>query len=503
MNSEDRLHELCELVTSGQAQNDEVLELERLLESDLEARKVFLDWASLEVDLLNVTSARRSRQELLEPIQQHETREKIKDQLKWAFAIAASLLLSFYVGSWYSSLESNLASSPNSVQETTESEPLFFVPPIDGMAVINRLDSVEWTQGSQQFSEGVLLRGHHCIDISSGTAEVEFGQGAVVIVEGPARFSAKSISEGMLEYGKIAAVVPPWSQGFEIDTPGLEIVDRGTQFVVEVSANQEVNVGVTKGEVEILGQTDQDASERVEFKHSLLEGKAIRAAGGSLLETELDLGWGGLSDKLPIRPGNDEVEVVAKYRRDFVAGIGNEPRREGNWRYFANQWSAWDDTEGYAELRWDSHRKLYDPNGDFGRNSGTRLFAANLSYRGGHPGQGRDQVKDDTDHYVIAAYQVQHPGMYRLESGWLVRAESRADLPTQQSVDLRVRVNERPDAIYATCNRDGLLRFQGDLGQLKEGDWIYVAVGPQGVSFNDRFEWDFAIVRVIVPLSTI
>ena len=85
-------------------------------------------------------------------------------------------------------------------------------------------------------------------------------------------------------------------------------------------------------------------------------------------------------------------------------------------------------------------------------------------------------------------------GVFRIESGWLVRRESREDI-ANQSVDLIIHINEQAPIFSETCNRDGLLKFCCPLGTVRKGDRVFVAVGPQGVDFNDRFEWDFAIVR--------
>lgn len=502
MNAREKLVHLCDLVSSGEASAEEIAELEDLLRENPSARQVYLDWAALHVDLASIVSISRQRTLLAEKIQTESTVSPTPRSASWWAALAASVLFAFVFGAWY------LSAGPDSdpVDNGWRARQLAMQalngdPIIDGMAVVSRIENVSWSAEGQAFLKGDLLKSHDWLMIDAGTLEIEFGQGAVVVLQGPAKFSARSTSQGVLDHGKLAAVVPPWADGFRIDTPAFEVVDRGTQFVVEVSPDQ-VNVGVTKGEVEITNHDQPELSENIEFRHSLLAGKAVRAWSGNLLETALDNRWSSLSEELPARPGHDDVQVVAKYRRDFIPGVANEHRREGNWRYFANHWTPVENTEGYVELKWDSKRKLFDPNGDKRRKAGSRLGAANLSYRGGHPGQGRDQTKDDVNHYVIAAYQVSEPGAYRIESGWLVRAESRED-NEYQSVDLRVRVNDRPDAIAETCNRDGLLRFQGELGRLKKGDWIYVAVGPQGVSFNDRFEWDFAIVKSLALVTSI
>lgn len=480
----ERLLELCEVVTSGTATESGVLELQTLMESDEQARQTFLAWSEMQLDIAGAISDSQARLALDEELSGRSRALRLSQPFGWLLAIAASLVLGLFASSWLSPR----GTSPDANQVVISTIPL------DGMAVVNRIDNVVWANSQETFLAGDLLKSDTWITLESGVAEIEFGQGAVVVLEGPARFVAKSTSVGLLEFGKLAAVVPPWADGFRVDTPTIEVVDRGTQFVLEVTKDQRVNVAVTKGEVEVNQPTSVSGTPSMKATHRLFAGKAIQTVGHTVSERTFNQQWHVLSKELPARPDHSEVEVITKYRRDFVVGTANEPRREGSWRFYANSLSSLKNHDSYAEMLWDSRRALYDPNGDRGWEAGPRLNAANLSYRGGHPGQGRDQTKDDLDHYVIAAYQVPAEGFYSIKSGWLVRAESREDLENQ-AVDLRVWVNRGADLIAASCNRDGLLRFQGDLGVLRVGDWINVAVGPQGVSYNDRFEWDFAIVR--------
>ena len=506
------LSTLCERVCSGRATDEEVAELEARMAADPAAAEHYLNWSALHTDLIGLLVPQSSPIDPLDPDAVPKTEFSVvhadspsapshpksvvfrPNKSTWAFrgaAMAAAVVLLTVAGSLY--LSRPVETVDEGVQRPADLAHLF-----DGTAILSRAEEVVWNEGSRRAAVGELLRSHHCIEFESGVLEIEFGQGAVVVLEGPARFCPVSTSLGELGYGKLAAVVPPWADGFRIDTPKLEVVDRGTEFVVEVTADQEVNVGVAKGAVELFsGSNDNDSLELAENRR-LNAGDAVNANDRGIVDRTYDDRWNLLSQRLPERPDHTQVEVVAKYRRDYVTGIPNKQRREGRWRYFANNFSDVSDTRGYIELLWDPNREVYDPNGVKSGFAGSRLGVANLSHRGGHPGEGRDQSKDDTDHYVVAAFQAPHAGVYSIESGWLVRAESRNEL-ANQLVDLRVRVNDRPDAIEETCNADGLLRFRGDLGQLDQDDWIYIAVGPKGMAYNDRFEWDFAIVKEVPP----
>ncbi len=90
------------------------------------------------------------------------------------------------------------------------------------------------------------------LHLNSGTAEVAFDQGAVVILEGPAWLELQSINSGVLHRGKLIAHVPPAAIGFTIRTPTTTVVDFGTDFGIVAGALGETEVHVFNGEVELM-----------------------------------------------------------------------------------------------------------------------------------------------------------------------------------------------------------------------------------------------------------
>lgn len=135
------------------------------------------------------------------------------------------------------------------------------------VAVLTRGVNLEWESAAiapgTPLSPGVL-------ELKSGIAEIEFYQGARVLVEGPVELQLVSSGEATCSRGKLSAQVPPQAKGFRINTPKGTIVDLGTEFGLDVSA-QNVEVHVFKGEVE-LHQPE------VTMK-SLKEGEAMAMAG--------------------------------------------------------------------------------------------------------------------------------------------------------------------------------------------------------------------------------
>src|SRR5207245_11785406 len=87
--------------------------------------------------------------------------------------------------------------------------------------------------------------------LKSGLAHVEFYPGAVGILQGPAEFKLVSRTEAYCTRGKLRATVPPQAQGFAIGAPKFDLVDRGTDFGMQVDANQEAEVQVFQGKVEL------------------------------------------------------------------------------------------------------------------------------------------------------------------------------------------------------------------------------------------------------------
>lgn len=139
------------------------------------------------------------------------------------------------------------------------------------VAVLTRGVNLEWESAAvapgTPLSPGVLK-------LKSGIAEIEFYQGARVLLEGPVELRLVSSGEATCSRGKLSAQVPPQAKGFRINTPKGTVVDLGTEFGVDVGA-QEVEVHVFKGEVE-LHQPE------VTMK-SLKEGQAMAIAGDAPL----------------------------------------------------------------------------------------------------------------------------------------------------------------------------------------------------------------------------
>jgi hypothetical protein len=134
------------------------------------------------------------------------------------------------------------------------------------------------------------------LELVSGTAELEFGDGAKVILEGPTKLVIDGASRGRLSHGKLYAKVPPRAAGFTIQTPASTIVDLGTEFGVEVDRLGREQIHVFKGRVQLATTKFND------------DGQAVVSS------IELDAGQAALVE--PQAPG---IRAIAADERQFSA----------------------------------------------------------------------------------------------------------------------------------------------------------------------------------------
>jgi len=111
-------------------------------------------------------------------------------------------------------------------------------------------DEAEWADSSLKArNDGWLEAGR--LNLKSGLAEVTFGSGARVMLEGPVVFDIEQTNRGFLKRGQLTAEVPGPASGFVINTPTLNVVDLGTRFGLRVKTGGESEIHVMQGVVEV------------------------------------------------------------------------------------------------------------------------------------------------------------------------------------------------------------------------------------------------------------
>lgn len=113
------------------------------------------------------------------------------------------------------------------------------------VATLVRMDSEGKVLSRTSVKEGSKF------DEKDGFLRFDFGNGAIVAVEAPAKLVVSSGTEIKLESGKLNAWCPEPAHGFKVRTASADLTDLGTSFGVSASADGQSNFVVLDGSVEV------------------------------------------------------------------------------------------------------------------------------------------------------------------------------------------------------------------------------------------------------------
>jgi hypothetical protein len=109
------------------------------------------------------------------------------------------------------------------------------------------------------------------LSVAVGLVELEFVDGARVILHGPAEFTPIGPASGRLDSGRLTGKVE--NGNFRLMTPAAEVIDLGTEFGVVADAKLGSDVVVFDGRVQVVSRSDRlDAKKTLD----LTEGMAAR-----------------------------------------------------------------------------------------------------------------------------------------------------------------------------------------------------------------------------------
>lgn len=123
------------------------------------------------------------------------------------------------------------------------------IPP-NHHAIVAELIDVQWADPSKSYKRGEYILNDR-LHFLAGTVQLKFKNGAELILEGPVDLSLKDQNGAFCSQGKISAHIPSNALGFEIITPSFSLIDRGTDFVVDIDP-ENTQVAVIKGLVDLV-----------------------------------------------------------------------------------------------------------------------------------------------------------------------------------------------------------------------------------------------------------
>lgn len=115
------------------------------------------------------------------------------------------------------------------------------------VAMVVALDAPRWDPtGGAPPAVGEVL-GARRLGLRSGRATLVFLSGVTLTLEGPADVDLLAIDRLFCRRGKVRARVPQGAEGFVVASPASVVVDRGTEFAVNVDADGRSRVFVFEG----------------------------------------------------------------------------------------------------------------------------------------------------------------------------------------------------------------------------------------------------------------
>jgi len=186
------------------------------------------------------------------------------------------------------------------------------IPMETGLARITMAANVKWD--GEVFDNGSYLN-DQLVKLKAGFLNLEFDNGAEVVIEGPAEFQIVNEMNMQVKAGKLRANIPESAHGFTIKTEQLDVVDLGTEFGVEVTDGK-MNVQVFDGEVKLVKE-NRDL-------RSMTAGQSVSVEASEVKEAEF------VSEKFK---NKDELILITRglknkaYVRwmDYAKGLQDHP----------------------------------------------------------------------------------------------------------------------------------------------------------------------------------
>ncbi|EMI55559.1 FecR domain-containing protein [Rhodopirellula sallentina] len=292
MKTNKRLEDLLDLYFDQGLTDETNRELDEIIRTSEEARVRFWQRARLNATLrrhgqeqwgtqwcFNESVEDASEVSSGDAFQRSESVWMTREKAVACVAIAAALLLMIGVSAWSSKwfaapqIATNVepAISPEDPAEENNPRGPVQPTPLHWVATLRKAIDVQWSGTGQAPRVGEPLSPGR-LSLDSGLIELQTNRGAVVVVEGPGELHVISDMEVRCDRGRIAVNVPPSAHGFLVHTPTVNVIDRGTAFALHVADDDEAEVHVIEGMVELVSPTTNTPV------RELREGQAVEVA---------------------------------------------------------------------------------------------------------------------------------------------------------------------------------------------------------------------------------
>jgi len=226
MSSEEKM-ELVQRYLDGQADADDVHELEELMLEEPQLRSDFLRYARIDASIPKAIGDKAD----LNLIDASPVKVAVANQwMSMAAVLVMGCMLIAYL--WISGSGENRS---------------------EVVATFSALNDCRWTHATTEIQAGDEIEIGQRIELSSGSAELLFSTGATLALHAPAILEIRSEKHGYLTMGEVQVTAnTPESKGFIIETPTTKFVDISTAFLASVAPDGLSGLSVSEGEVDVI-----------------------------------------------------------------------------------------------------------------------------------------------------------------------------------------------------------------------------------------------------------
>lgn len=259
-NLSEQILELADAHCSGIITESEMETLEHLLTEHPEMREQYLNYVFLHIGLAGTASTRLLQtdespltSDVIEPATQQqfnrsETRTLLRRYLVPTVCLAVCLCaLGLY-------LVFPVPQQPGAPAHITESRSQYYfddnTSPPQEVATLHDAMQATW----ELLGKTPALSDHFqpgTVKLTSGNVAFAFSGGADISLASPALFGMDRMNQGTLFSGSLSSHKTASKDSFTLETPSVELIDRGTEYEVSVNEAAETFVHVLDGQVEV------------------------------------------------------------------------------------------------------------------------------------------------------------------------------------------------------------------------------------------------------------
>ncbi|MCC9658468.1 FecR family protein [Rhodopirellula sp. JC737] len=189
------------------------------------------------------------------------------------------------------------------------------------VATILSSTNCQWGNGTLPTSVGQELTSGR-LRLISGIAEIQFPK-VTVSMEGPVDIELISSQRCRLHSGSIVGSVAKGGEGFVVETPRAEIIDRGTKFGVFVDSAGDARLDLMEGKMDVKHLTNG--------RQMTLDGSGRAYASEHELETISRPTNRTVTDQRRTDRSNGEfIHISSAYGNGDEGDVTSGPRLEGN-----------------------------------------------------------------------------------------------------------------------------------------------------------------------------